>query len=77
MRLPCLIELNKLGLTPGTSLFIKGVKVTKVQGFISFNVACKWQRKLLEVSPKEGWFILTNLSSLADAIAAYKRRFDI
>lgn len=71
------IELNKLGLTPGTSLFIKGVKVTKTKGFISFNVACKWKRKLLGVSPKEGWFILTNLSSLEAAIAAYKRRFDI
>jgi hypothetical protein len=52
------------------------VKVTKTQGFISFNVACKWKRKLFGVSPKEGWFILTNLSSLADAISAYKRRFD-
>jgi hypothetical protein len=71
------IELNKLGLTPGTSFFIKGVKVTKTQGFISFNVAGKWKRKLLGVSPQEGWFILTNLSTLQDAVAAYKRRFDI
>lgn len=71
------LELSNLGLTPGTCFFIKGVKVTKTQGFISFNVACKWKRKLFGVSPKEGWFILTNLSSLADAISAYKRRFDI
>ena len=41
------IELNKLGLTPGTCFFIKGVKVTKTKGFISFNVAAKWKRKLL------------------------------
>ena len=71
------VELNNLGLTPGTSYFIKGIKVTKTKGFISFNVACKWKRKLLGVSPKEGWFILTNLSNLEDAIAAYKRRFNI
>lgn len=70
-------ELNDLGLRPGVSLFLKGVKVTKTQGFISFNVACKWKRKLLGVAPKEAWFILTNLTCLADAIAAYKRRFDI
>ena len=71
------IELNKLGLTPGTCFFIQGVKVTKTKGFISFNVAGKWKRKLLGVSPQEGWFILTNLSKLEDAVAAYKRRFDI
>ena len=31
------IELNKFGLTPGTSFFIQGVKVTKTKWFISFN----------------------------------------
>lgn len=71
------LELNDLGLSPGVSLFIKGVKVTKIKGFISFNVACKWQRKILGVAPEEGWFILTNLETLVSAIAAYKRRFDI
>ena len=71
------LELNDLGLAPGISFFIKGVKVTKIKGFISFNVACKWQRKILGVTPEEGWFILTNLESLESAIAAYKMRFDI
>lgn len=71
------LELNDLGLSPGIYLFIKGVKVTKIQGFITFNVACKWQRKILGVAPEEGWFILTNLETLEAAIAAYKRRFDI
>ena len=70
-------ELNSLGLAPGVSFFIKGVKVTKTRGFISFNVGCKWKRKINGVSPKEGWFILTNFDSLELAIAAYKRRFDI
>ena len=71
------IELNNLGLVPGVSFFIKGVKVTKSKGFFSFNVACKWKRKINGVAPKEGWFILTNFDSLESAISAYRQRFDI
>ncbi|AUB44145.1 IS4 transposase (plasmid) [Nostoc flagelliforme CCNUN1] len=52
------LELNDLGLAPGISFFVKGVKVTKIKGFVSFNVACKWKRKILGVAPEEGWFIL-------------------
>lgn len=71
------LELNHLGLTPGVSFFIQGVKLTKMKGFRSFNVACKWRRKILGVAPKEGWFILTNLANLSLAIAADKKRFEI
>ena len=71
------IELNDLGLTPGVCFFLKGVKVTKSKGFFSFNVACKWKRKIAGVAPKEGWFILINFESLDSAISAYKQRFDI
>jgi hypothetical protein len=71
------LELKDLGLEHGVSFFLKGVKVTKTKGFISFNVACKWKRKILGVAPEEGWFILTNFETLAAAISAYKRRFDI
>ncbi|AUB41993.1 IS4 transposase [Nostoc flagelliforme CCNUN1] len=71
------LELNDLGLAPGISFFVKGVKVTKIKGFVSFNVACKWKRKILGVAPEEGWFILTTLETLELAIAAYKQRFDI
>jgi hypothetical protein len=71
------LELKQIGLCPGVYLFLKGVKVTKTQGFFSFNVACKWKRKILGVAPKEGWFILTNLEAFEDAITAYKRRFNI
>jgi Transposase DDE domain len=72
-----LVELNNLGLVPGVSIFLKGVKVTKTRGFISFNVACKWKRKVDGVAPKEGWFILTNLDWIESAISGYKQRFDI
>jgi hypothetical protein len=71
------IDLNNLGLVPGVSIFLQGVKVTKNRGFISFNVACKWKRKIMGVAPKEGWFILTNFDSLESAISAYKQRFSI
>ena len=47
-------ELNDLGLLPGVSFFLTGVKVTKQKGFDGFNVAGLWQRKLLGVTPKEG-----------------------
>jgi len=73
------VELNLLNLSPGTSFFLQGVKVTKQRNkdFKGFNVAGKWQRKILGMTPKEGWFILTNLDTLSGAISAYKKRFGI
>lgn len=70
-------QLKDLGLSPGVSLFLQGVKVTKTQGFVRFNIASKWKRKYLGWTPEEGWFILTNLDSLQSAIQAYKQRFNI
>lgn len=70
-------QLNDLGLIPGVSIFLKGVSVTKMKGFIGFNLASKWRRKYLGWTPEEGWFILTNLNDLTAAIKAYSRRFDI
>lgn len=70
-------ELNDLGLTPGVSFYLGGVKVTKTLKKAGFNIACKWKRKYSGWMPKEGWFILTNLESLAAAITAYKKRFEI
>ena len=63
-------HLNDLGLSPGVSFFLQGVKVTKIKGFLGFNLACKWKRKYLGWKPEEGWFILTNLPSLDVAIIA-------
>ncbi len=70
-------QLKDLGLSPGASVFLQGVKVTKNPGFARFNIASKWKRKYLGWTPEEGWFILTNLDSLQSAIQAYKQRFDI
>ncbi len=63
------LELDDLGLSPGISFFLKGVKVTKTKGLRGFNLACKWKRKILGVAPEEGWFILTNWENLELAIA--------
>ena len=69
--------LDNLGLKPGISLLLNNVKVTKTKKIAGFNLASKWKKKLHGCAPKEGWFILTNLTDLDDAINAYKKRFDI
>lgn len=70
-------ELDDLGLKPGISFFIEGIKVTKTQKIGGFNLAGKWKRKIGGTASKEGWFLLTNLTNLNLAIASYKKRFDI
>lgn len=47
------LSLNNLGLSPVISGFVQGVKVAKQQGSVGFNVAYKWQRKILGIAPKE------------------------
>ena len=54
-------HLSELGLLPGTSFFITGVKVTKQKGFAWFNVAGYWRRKSKGKVEDEGWYLLTNL----------------
>ncbi len=71
------LQLSGLGLAPGTSLYLQGINVTKQKGFENFNVAAKRKRKYRGWAPDEGWFILTNLDSLSEAITAYQKRFDI
>ena len=71
------LQLNGLGLSPGTSLYLEGVKVTKQKGLERFNLAAKWKKRYQGWAPDEGWFILTNLESLDVAIRAYQKRFYI
>lgn len=70
-------ELDELGLKRGNSCFLEGVKVTKTKKLGGFNLAAKWKRNYLGWTAEEGWFLLTNLSSLELAITAYKKRFGI
>ena len=71
------LALHKLGLKPGTSLFLNGVSITKQKGFGQFNLAAKWQKKKDGWSPAEGWFILTSFATVEAAVKAYQNRFDI
>lgn len=66
-------RLSELGLAPGVKLFLSGVTCTKEKGFGRFNLAAYWQRK----SPDTGWYILTNLDSLASVLKVYKARSGI
>jgi hypothetical protein len=51
--------------------------VTKQPGFCKFNVAGYWRRKYRGKGEDEGWYLLTNLGSSQQAIAAYKCRSGI
>ncbi len=44
--------LESLGLAPGMKMYLKGIKVTKKQGFGTFNIAAYWQRKYRGVVQK-------------------------
>lgn len=72
-----LITLDKLKLLQGVSLYLQGIKVTKTKGFKNVNLACKWKRKYKGWTAEEGWFILTNLNNLRDALNSYQKRFGI
>nr|WP_245927556.1 IS4 family transposase [Aphanothece hegewaldii] len=70
-------RLNQLGLQPGTHLFFQSVEFTKNKGFGRFNLTGCWPRKYRGKVLDEGWFILTNLSSLSETLAVYRTRMGI
>ena len=70
-------RLSELGLAPGIKLFLTKVTVTKQKGFGQFNLAAHWQKNSKKKTLDEGWYILTNLDSLAAALNAYKARSGI
>jgi hypothetical protein len=70
-------QLKELELSPGTSLFYQGIKVTKTKGFGGFNLAAKYGRNYRQKSCKEPWYILTNFASLSVATSAYSKRMGI
>ncbi len=70
-------QLSELGLTPGMKLFHSGVNYTKKKGFGRFNLAAYWKRKYRGKGEKQGWFILTNLSSIDEVIQVYQSRSGI
>lgn len=70
-------QLNSLDLSPGMKRFLTGVKVTKSKGFGKVALACYWKRKYKSRNLDEPWYILTNLGSLEETLAAYKARSGI
>ncbi|WP_009547833.1 IS4 family transposase [Crocosphaera subtropica] len=70
-------QLKDLGLSPGSSLYYQGVKVTKTKGFSGVNLAAKWSRNYRKKAQKEPWYILTNLESLSAVTEAYSYRMGI
>jgi hypothetical protein len=70
-------RLNQLGLQPGTHLFFQSVEVTKNKGFGRFNLAGYWKKKYRGKVLDEGWFILTNISTLSETLAVYRARVGI
>jgi Transposase DDE domain. len=70
-------HLSDLGLMPGTSFYLRGVKVTKQKGFGKFDVAGYWRRKYKINSASEGWYLLTHVGSLKLALASFKCRSGI
>jgi len=70
-------RLQSLGLSPGISFFLTGIQATKQKGFAKFNLAGYYKRKYRGKLEPAGWFLLTNLESLTDAIKAFKLRSGI
>ena len=70
-------KLSELGLAPGMKLFLTGVKFTKKKGFGQFSLAAYWKRKYRGKGSNEGWYILTNLKSLEEALKVYQARSGI
>ena len=70
-------QLQELCVTPGFSIYLEGVKLTKTKGFEKANIAAKWKRNYRGKSAEEAWFILTNFRDLKQALSAYQKRFGI
>jgi hypothetical protein len=70
-------QLLSLGLKPGQSFYYRQVKFTKQLGCEQVNLAFYWSKTTKKKQENEGWYLITNLSSLQDTIKAYKKRMGI
>ena len=70
-------QLSSLGLKPQKSFFLSQLKFTKQSGFGKINLAGYWSQKTKKNKKDEGWYLITNLSSLKLAINAYRKRMGI
>ena len=70
-------KLSEGGLKPGMSLYWSGIKVTKQKGFGEFDIAGYWKREYRNKGEEEGWYLLTNVGTVKEAVKAYKHRSGI
>lgn len=70
-------RLSELGLMPGTSFYFRDVQVTKQKGFGKFDIAGYWKRRYQGHGEYEGWYLLTNVGTLKEAVAAFRCRSGI
>ncbi|MGK7897584.1 MAG: IS4 family transposase, partial [Xenococcus sp. (in: cyanobacteria)] len=70
-------QLSSLGLRPGKSFSLYQVQFTKQKGFGKVNLAGYWSQKTKKKNQDEGWYLITNLSSLKLALAAFRKRMGI
>ncbi len=68
-------QLSSLGLRPGKSFYLYQVNFTKQRGFGKVNIAGYWSQKTKKKHQDEGWYLITNLSSLKLAIAASSKAY--
>lgn len=69
--------LSTLGLLPGKAFYLSRINFTKQKGFGSFNLAGYWSIQSAGKGADEGWYLLTNLGSLKEAVRAYQARYGI
>jgi hypothetical protein len=70
-------RLSELGLMPGTSFYFRDVQVTKQKGFGKFDIAGYWKRRYKKHGEDEGWYLLTNVGTLKEAVGAFRCRSGI
>jgi hypothetical protein len=69
--------LDELPIKPGVTLYYQGKRIRKTVPVSGFALAAQGKRSYRCQTPKEPWYILTNLGSLTESIEAYKRRMGI
>lgn len=70
-------KISELELHPGMKRFYSRVNYTKKKGFGHFNLGAYWKRKYRGKQEKQGWYLLTNLSSIEEVIKVYQSRMGI
>lgn len=70
-------RLDELPQFPGIAVYEVQVQVTQQQGFGRFNLVTRWKRVYRKNKANEGWYLLTNLDTLEEALQCYSQRFSI